>query len=289
MTVARRVLVVGYLSMDTVQLPGAQPVQVPGGAALYAALGARHAGAQAVISAAVGEDFPRQWLESLARLGIDVSGVQQRPGATRTSRLNYDAAGGRESPHHHEAGWWERTIAMAPAPSGAAAAACDGVVACPMAASALAALLRWSRQHALPVVADTSDAFVERDRDGLLRLVNQLQVFAPSREETRSLWPELGDDAAAQALAALGVNVVQKRGSQGAVAVSAHDVALVRLAAPQTRVVDTTGAGDATVGALAAMLAQGVSFLDAARAALHTGALATTGMGPAALGLGATV
>lgn len=284
MTVARRVLVVGYLSMDTLQLPGAQPVQVPGGGALYAALGARHAGAQAVICAAVGADFPHRWLEALSLLGIDVSNVERRPGATRTSCLIYGAGDSRQSPHHRQAGWWERTAALAPAPSDAATN-CDGVVACPMAADRLESLLQWSRQHALPVVADTSCAFVERDKGALLHLLDQLLAFAPSREETRSLWPELGDDAAARALAAYGVNVLHKRGAQGAVAVCAHDSALVRLVAPQAQVVDTTGAGDATVGALAAMLVQGCTFVEAARAALHTGALATTGMGPAALGL----
>jgi len=280
---APRVLVVGYLSMDTLQLPGATPVQVPGGGALYAALGARHAGAQAVICAAVGEDFPHLWLQALSMLGIDVSGVQRRPGATRTSCLIYGAGDGRQSPHHRQPAWWERTLALAPAPTDAAAG-CDAVVACPMAADRLESLLQWARQHALPVTADTSSAFVERDKGALLRLLDRLAVFAPSLEETRALWPELDDDAAASALAARGVNVVQKRGAQGAVAVSAHDSALVRLPAPPAQVVDTTGAGDATVGALAAMLVQGGSFVQAVRAALHTGALATTGMGPTALG-----
>ncbi len=286
MSAARRVRVVGYLSMDTLQLPGARPVHAPGGGALYAALGVRHAGAHAAITAAVGEDYPQEWLDALTMLGIDVACVERRAGATRQSRLNYVAGGERESPHHHEADWWERTLALAPVPSHAAAA-CDRVLACPMSADSLAALLHWSQQHALPVVADTSSAFVEHDKGSLLSLVDQLAVFAPSVEETRSLWPDLDDDAAALALASRGVDVLQKRGAQGAVAVRAHDVTVVRLAPPHAQVVDTTGAGDATVGALAAMLAQGVSFIDAARAALRTGALATTGMGPAALGLSA--
>jgi ribokinase len=49
--------------------------------------------------------------------------------------------------------------------------------------------------------------------------------------------------------------------------------------APGVEVVDTTGAGDAFCGALAAALADGAALTDAVEMAVHAGALATTRMG----------
>jgi sugar/nucleoside kinase (ribokinase family) len=60
------------------------------------------------------------------------------------------------------------------------------------------------------------------------------------------------------------------------------------LPAPPAEVVDPTGAGDATVGALAAGLAFRRPFLDAARGALAVGAAAVSGLGPTSLGLGSS-
>ena len=59
---------------------------------------------------------------------------------------------------------------------------------------------------------------------------------------------------------------------------------MLHLAAPAAEIVDPTGAGDATVGALAALLAAGTDFMAASRAALLVGALTVSDIGPAALG-----
>ena len=161
----------------------------------------------------------------------------------------------------------------------------DAVVACPMPVDSLSALLQRAVAAGVPVVADTSEAFVSDNPRRLLQLIGRLAVFAPSREETRLLLPQYDDDTAAAWLARDGAHILHKRGAQGAVAVAARGTATVRIPAPPAVVADPTGAGDATVGALAARWAAGSDFLDAATAALATGALATTGVGPAALGL----
>ena len=59
-------------------------------------------------------------------------------------------------------------------------------------------------------------------------------------------------------------------------AVFAQDRAVQHLAAPKVDVVDTTGAGDAFVGALATRLARGDSLEDAVAYAVHAGAAAVT-------------
>jgi sugar/nucleoside kinase (ribokinase family) len=75
---------------------------------------------------------------------------------------------------------------------------------------------------------------------------------------------------------------LQKRGAAGALAVEGATATV--LAAPPARLVDPTGAGDATVGALAALLAMRLAFPVAAARAMQAGAAAVAGPGPAALG-----
>src|SRR5688500_4385592 len=129
------ILVVGYLSIDTVETPSARYACVPGGAAVYAALAARQTGARAAICAAVGEDYPVEWLAALAALAIDLSRVERRPGATRRAFIAHALSGRRASPHYNEIGWWERTEALMPRCD--RCCGMDAIVAGPMPASTL--------------------------------------------------------------------------------------------------------------------------------------------------------
>jgi sugar/nucleoside kinase (ribokinase family) len=132
------------------------------------------------------------------------------------------------------------------------------------------------------VVADTSEAFARREAAALRALLSALAVFAPSREETRLLAP--GPEPA-RALAACGTVVIEKRGDEGLAVYRDADTPPVVVAAPTVVVSDPTGAGDVTVGALAAGLVRGEDILAAARGAVAVGARCVTGPGPSALGL----
>ena len=94
---------------------------------------------------------------------------------------------------------------------------------------------------------------------------------------------EVTDDdaitAAHDALRGKGVGaVVTTRGARGAI-VTAADGETTALPAPQTDVVDTTGAGDAFTGVLAARLAAGDSLVEAARRGVIAGSLAVQAVG----------
>lgn len=274
------VVVAGYLSIDTITTPSGRWLRVPGGAALYAALGARFAGSPPTLCAMAGDDYPDHWLLALGLAGVDVTCIQRCDGPTRRATLAYAGSGGRAPAHAADPEWWARTVALAPKPR-----PLDGfgaVVACAMPAEHLRQWAEAARAAGVTLVADLSVAYAAQPA-AILATLPQVNVFAPSLEETRLLCPGLDDDEAALALARLGPAVLQKRGPDGAVAVSGST--LTRLPAPPVRrVCDPTGAGDATVGALAAGLARGLPFLDAARAALEAGALAVSAVGPAAFG-----
>ncbi|RXZ39114.1 PfkB family carbohydrate kinase, partial [Agromyces binzhouensis] len=84
-------------------------------------------------------------------------------------------------------------------------------------------------------------------------------------------------DAAASVVGDLARSVVVTLGARGAVAADADGSWIV--AAPEVEAVDTTGAGDAATGALAAMLAEGRSLPDAVRVAVAAGAIAAQSRG----------
>jgi sugar/nucleoside kinase (ribokinase family) len=154
-----------------------------------------------------------------------------------------------------------------------------------MPAADLARQLDRAMARGARVVVDTSEVFAARDRDRLLALLDRMDLFAPSREETRLLLPDLDDDGALAALALRCPHVVQKRGADGLALRSATHPAGLRVPARSGPVVDPTGAGDACVGALAAGLARGLD--DAALLALasEVAARAVAGVGPTGLGL----
>ena len=88
-----------------------------------------------------------------------------------------------------------------------------------------------------------------------------------------------GDEAVVAALREAGVtSVVMTRGAQGAL-IAPRDGGLVSVASPAIKPVDSTGAGDAFVGALATRLLTGESLEDAAAYAARVGAFACLGLG----------
>jgi ribokinase len=278
------VWIVGYLSLDEIVVEGRVHRDVPGGAALYAALGAVAAGAAPVLVAARGPDFPAPVLDGLRDAGVDLSGVAPGAHPTRRARLAHDADGRRASPHYARPEWHAATAALVP-PLAPAQPRPAVAVLTAMPAADLARELAWATAQGAAVVVDTSEAFAAREPDALLALAARADLFAPSREETRLLCPGLDDDAALVALAGRCRCVVQKRGAEGLALRSPAHPAGLRAAARAAPVVDPTGAGDACVGALGAGLARRLDDPALLALASEVAARAVAGIGPAGLGL----
>ena len=276
--------VVGYLSLDDIVIDGVVHRGVPGGAALYAALGALAGGVRVLLGVARGSDFPDAALEALATMGVDLSAVVRVDHATRRARLVYGRDGQRESGHYRRSEWHAATRALMPPvlPDGVFPRV---VVLTAMPPETLERQIEWARVHGARVVVDTSEVFATAAPERILELVRRMDLFAPSREETRCLLPGLDDDAALAALADRCPRVVQKRGDAGLALVSAAHPSGLRRPALATPLVDPTGAGDACVGALGAGVARGLD--DPALLALGLGvaARAVAGFGPEGLGL----
>ena len=76
-----KLLVVGSVALDTVKTPFGEVTEVLGGSATYFSTSASFFTSVALI-AVVGEDFPQQHITFLKSRGIDVTGLERRPGST---------------------------------------------------------------------------------------------------------------------------------------------------------------------------------------------------------------
>ena len=76
-----KLLVVGSVALDTVKTPFGEGTEVLGGSATYFSTSASFFTSVALI-AVVGEDFPQQHIAFLKSRGIDVTGLERRPGET---------------------------------------------------------------------------------------------------------------------------------------------------------------------------------------------------------------
>ncbi|MDP9988454.1 ribokinase [Arthrobacter oryzae] len=119
-----------------------------------------------------------------------------------------------------------------------------------------------------PAVIRAANPLVVNEHEGALVLAH-LDPHAPVPSDDESL---------VASLRAQGIpSVVLTRGPDGAICSDDQGTHLVP--APKVHAVDTSGAGDAFVGALSTRLADGASLLEASRYAVRVGAFAVQGHG----------
>lgn len=295
------VVVVGSVNADLVTTVDRHPAPgetllgtglavLPGGKGANQAVAAARRGARTALVGAVGTDaFAQTALSGLRDAGVDLSAVAEHDGPTGLAVVTVAADG-------------ENTIVVVPGANArvdaaavtahrarveeAAVVVVQGEV--PRAATERAAALTRGRLlvNLAPVIA--VDPAVLRTADPLVVNEHEAALVLAALDRAAGADGAGGAEAAgppglrgpadeervAARLLAHGVrSVVLTVGGRGAL-VARPGTDPVRLPAPRVPVVDTTGAGDAFVGALAAGLATGDDLVDAARDAVRVGAFA---------------
>jgi ribokinase len=273
------------ISLSVPQLPGpgetvlaAAPASIgTGGKGANQAVAAARLGASARMVGCCGADeFGSRLRDALAAEGIDVTGLREVTGvASGLALITVDPAG-------------ENMIAVAPGANGRAGEAevvaafgapCDVLVlSAEIPVAVLAAALRRAAERGVRTVLNLAPV-----PDGAAGLLADPPgwLVVNAHEAGALLGQEAGDVAEARAMAARLARgdgrAVITLGAGGAVLAGPAGTA----AAPGFRVpvVDTVGAGDAFVGALAVALASGLDGAEAVRAACAAGAAATTRRG----------
>src|SRR4051794_4919070 len=274
---ARDVYVVGSVNLDLVvraaTLPGPGETVTGGtferhggGKSANQAVAAARQGATVRMVGAVGtDDLGDEAVADLAGEGVDVSAVARVPAATGVAVIVVDEAGENQiavaSGANAELAPDAVEAALAGAEAGGGALLGLEVPDAPGLGAARAA--RAAGPH---VVLNPAPA-----RALPVELLAAGPVLTPNEPEAAALSGEPDPEAAARALAArTGAPVVVTIGSRGALL--ADGDALERIPAPEVEAVDTTGAGDAFNGALAAALAGGAELAEAVRAAVAAAA-----------------
>lgn len=282
------VTVVGSINVDEIvvvprhPLPGetllaTSSAVAPGGKGANQAVAAARLGARVRIVGAVGDDERAQVAVSLlADAGVDLTGVTRTAQPTGIARITVDAGG-------------ENSIIVIP---GANAEVDDAFVRAHADAIASAGVVVL--QGEIPAGGSTRAAQLATGRvlvnlapvidvpEGLLHAADPLVVNEhEARVLLAAVWEPgdvLDDEQVAQRLHRHGIrSVVLTRGAGGAICVDAAGTSAI--AAPSVVAVDTSGAGDAFVGALAARLAAGDDVRAAASVAVRVGAFAVRAAG----------
>jgi ribokinase len=277
------IVVVGSINLDLIArvarlpragetLAGTAFASSPGGKGANQALAARRAGAKVALVGAVGDDvFAAPALDLLRADGVDLAGVRRVAAPTGVALIHVDDAG-------------ENTITVV---AGANAAVTIDFVS----ADALgpAAIVLMPLEIPLATVA----AVAARARAARARVIvnaapaaelsattlASIDVLVVNEHEAAAVAAPFGLPAEPAAFCAairarFGATAVVTLGAKGAVA-SGTDGPFA-LPAPKVDVVDTVGAGDALIGALAAALDRGATLRDALREGLAAGSLACT-------------
>ncbi len=280
------IVVFGSINVDlvarTTRLPragetlaGNSFAMLPGGKGANQALAARRAGADVVLIGAVGADvFAPVALSSLREAGINLQSISESTMPTGVALIHVDDRG-------------ENCITVI---AGANADAGSGAIPPELLDAGTMLLL----QLELPMAQVAEAASRGRSRGARVvlnaapvhplppSLLSSVDILIVNEGEAATVAAALGVEPAAEGFAAevhrrFRCSAVVTRGARGALA--AADGRLWHAPAPRVRAIDTTGAGDAFVGALAAAIDRGAAWPRALADGVAAGALACTAAG----------
>ena len=281
------ILVIGSLNADLVvraprfptpgeTISGEDLAIIPGGKGANQAVAASRQGASVAMVGRVGKDaFGPMLTQNLQKNNVDTAHVRIDPAATGTAIIVVDAEG-------------QNSIVLSPGANGKFTPIDVDAVSFQDAKMLLLQLeipLRTvvhtasvARQNGLRVILNPAPARPIPDS-----LLADVDILVPNESELQLLTGTPVTDvtsaeAAARALLAIGVGtVITTLGSNGALLVTSERT--THVSAFSVDVVDTTAAGDAFIGGLAAALLQGKSLEEAVRYGNASGALAATKFG----------
>jgi sugar/nucleoside kinase (ribokinase family) len=246
----RSLLVVGSVALDDIDGPFGWHRDLLGGSACFIARAASYYTRHVSVVGVVGDDFPQRYLDELAALGVDTSGIERTPGETfrwvgryapdLSTRETLDTRLGvfaEFQPKITEAGRDAQLVLLGNIDP---ALQLD--------------VLRQVRAPAL-VAADTMNLWINIKREELARTLAKVQTLMINDEEARQLAGEHNLRRAAAHILTLGPSsVIIKRGDAGALLFHGGGV-FAAPAMPLAEVRDPTGAGDAFAGGLMGYLA----------------------------------
>jgi sugar/nucleoside kinase (ribokinase family) len=243
-------VVVGSVALDTIATTQARRTDVLGGSVSYACTAASFFRRPGLVGV-VGDDFPAEHVRRLERFGVDVRGLQRKPGKTFRWSGVYEADMNQRRTLSTElnvfADFWPELP--------------PDYRASPF--LFLANIEPRLQSHVLDqvrkpkfVAADTMNLWIHTAREDLLAVIRRVHLLLVNDEEARLLSGKAGLWEAAQSILKMGPRfLIIKRGEHGSVLASRTGRFLLP-AFPVDDVRDPTGAGDCFAGGLMGFLAR---------------------------------
>lgn len=256
------VLVVGTVTLDTVETPTERVEDVLGGSGVYAAVAANFFGPPVRLVGVIGADYPESYTDFLRTQGIDIQGVK------RVSTGKSFRWGGRYTDDFNirDTLFTELNVVIGFQPTLPETYRESRYIFLANNAPDLQLSIIEQATHPKLVVCDTMDFWIQEERKALDALLARVDVLILNDSEASLLTGDSNLMRAAQAILRYGPErVIIKKGTHGAISVTESAFFSVP-AYPLTQVVDPTGAGDSFAGAMMGYLA---SIEDTAEAAIR--------------------
>ncbi len=236
------ILVIGSVAFDTVETPFGRGNDVLGGSATYFSTSASFfTGVQLV--AVVGEDFPDEPRQFLSSRGVDLAGLQTRPGETFRwkGRYGYDLNEAQTLETHLNV--FETFHPELPE----AYRQAQFVFLANIDPELQLEVLQQVEKPKL-IACDTMNFWIDGKRDALIRTLGYVDILLINEAEVRQLADEANLVKASRIVLAMGPKtLVVKRGEYGVLVFTEHSV-FSAPAYPLEEVFDPTGAGDTFAG-----------------------------------------
>jgi len=243
------ILVIGSVAFDSVETPFGRGDDVLGGSATYFSTSASFfTGVQLV--AVVGDDFPEEHKEFLSSRGVDLAGLQTRPGETFRwkGRYGYDLNEAQTLETHLNV--FETFHPQLPESYRKA----EYVFLANIDPELELEVLNQVERPKL-IACDTMNFWIEGKREALVRTLGHVDILVINEAEVRQLADEANLVKASRAVLAMGPKtLVVKRGEYGVLVFTEHSI-FSAPAYPLEEVFDPTGAGDTFAGGFMGYLA----------------------------------
>jgi len=265
---------VGSVAFDDIITPFGRAEKVVGGACTYISLAASYFVKPVRIVSVVGDDFPEETLDYMRSRGVDLLGLQIKPGEksffwagkynldlnsrdTLDTQLNVLATFDPVLPESYRQAEYLMLGNLTP--------------------QVQMRVLRQLKRRPKLVMLDTMNFWMDTALGDLKKVLKKVDVLTINDEEARQLSGEHSLVKAAKTIHKMGPKyLVIKKGEHGALLFNAKSVFFAP-ALPLTDVVDPTGAGDTFAGGFAGWLAKtgDLSFGNMKRAVIYGSAMAS--------------
>ncbi len=245
------VLVVGTVTLDTVETPHQRVEDVLGGSGTYAAVAASFFGMPVRLVGVVGADFPIAYTDFLQTRNIDLEGL------TRVENGKTFRWGGKYAEDFNVRDTLFTELNVIEDFHPVLPDAYKDIPYLFLANDPPQLQLSIIEQASNPklVVSDTMDFWINEERDALEKTIERVDILILNDSEARLLTGENNLMKAAKAILRYGPKrVIIKKGEHGAISITATSF-FSAPAYPLTQVTDPTGAGDCFAGGFMGYLA----------------------------------